>query len=452
MNHRIHIATCVLGTLLSFVTDARAEVVTLQDAYQTALVKNERVLIGEERVFQSRMLRNQALSFLFPRISGEGSYTRYPKNLFVGPIGGFPLRSRESEQFTLRAEQTLFSGGQTLAGLRAAGQGIRGSEEELTLRREDLLIDVARAYYAVLEGQKIVDTDHRDVARLEAHLRTAQARLRVGEVTRTVVLRAEAELAGARARRIRSEKDVSVARVRLAVLANLPEGFETVEPEPLPLPEGNLDDLRREALRLRGDVKRAEISERIARENVVIARSGFFPKLYLEGTYIRSEQDPATAFLIDREYYGGFRATISFFEGGRTLAETREAMSKARSAGLERTLLEKNVSIEIQDAYESVNAAEAAVEELRRQVAYSQENLTLVTKQFEYGLATHIDVLDADVTLTRAEKDLAASTFERDIAVLTLRKRTGTLLSDFFSTREGIPPEPRQANPIQGGQ
>ncbi len=428
MSSRFSAAVTLAILLVDPSVAAGGERVTLQDAYRSAMAKNERVKIGEEGVFQSRMSKGQALSFLFPKVTVEGSYTRYPKSLFAGPGNAFLLRSREAEQFSVKGEQILFSGGQTLAGLRVAGEGVRGSAQDLRQSREDLLLDVARAYYAVLTGQKIVESDNRDAERLEAHLKTAQARLRVGEVTRTVPLRAEAELAGARVRQIQGENELSIARSRLAVLAGLSENFETADPVRPEAPETAIEEMQQGALLSRADVRRAEINQRIARENVTIAQSGFFPKLYLEGTYVRVEQDPSTVFLINHEYYGGFRATISLFEGGKTLAETREARSRVRSAEYERRLLEKNVAIEVKEAYDNLKAVEATVDQFSKQVAFSQENFTLVSKQFANGLATHIDVLDADITLSRAEKDLATSVYDRDLAVLVLQERLGVLL------------------------
>jgi len=55
---------------------------------------------------------------------------------------------------------------------------------------------VTSTYYDLLKAKKVVDIARQNVERLTKYRDATSTRLRVGEVTKTTLLRAEAELSG----------------------------------------------------------------------------------------------------------------------------------------------------------------------------------------------------------------------------------------------------------------
>ncbi|MGH7275291.1 MAG: TolC family protein, partial [Nitrospiria bacterium] len=128
--------------------------------------------------------------------------------------------------------------------------------------------------------------------------------------------------------------------------------------------------------------------------------------------------------------------TFPLFEGGLRMAELREARSKARQAGLERTLLEDRIEVSVKSALHDLAAVESVLENFKDQLASAQENFTLVEKQFAFGLATNIDVLDANSLLHDAQRQLSNATYNRDLAVLRLQKTVGLFLKGIDALEE----------------
>ncbi len=403
------------------------EPLTLVDIYRQALAANEQVGIALEALQIARDEKKKALSAMLPRLESSASYTRRPDD--ISAPSGNVSRAKEENDFELRITQPLYSGGRAMATYRMAKGAIRESRSELRVTEEELLFEVATAYYDVLKARENRSIALFEVDRLIRHESASQKRFDVGEVTKTIVLRARAELSRARVDLARAEAELKNARDRLVLLAKLPQDFDLIEsPEPLS-PPGGEEALLEAAIRNRPDLAAAVIRERIADDGIRFARGNFLPTLSVDAVYSRQDQEPKNPFFfvkIDKRA----TLTLSFplFEGGLRWAELSEARSKARQAVLQRSLLEDQIRLEVRSALRDLEAIRSVLENSRDQVAFARENFVLVEKQFAFGLATHIDVLDANSLLNDAQRELANSRFDKDLAILRVQQSAGIFL------------------------
>jgi outer membrane protein len=67
------------------------------------------------------------------------------------------------------------------------------------------MLFVTNAYYDVLKAGRFVEISQANIVRLIKYRDAASTRLKIGEVTKTAVLRAEAELSGAQSDLVKSE-------------------------------------------------------------------------------------------------------------------------------------------------------------------------------------------------------------------------------------------------------
>jgi outer membrane protein len=158
------------GFLLSFtlVASAQDKMYTLEDAYRAALGSNETVKIAEEDVSQSESRLDQAGTYFYPRLVANSAYTRFNETL---PPGGGPFLFQPTEQFqaALVLTQPLYTGGRTLAALRAAKQLREASRDSLSVTKQDTLLKTAEAYYGVLKAQKSIEINRHALERMEHH-------------------------------------------------------------------------------------------------------------------------------------------------------------------------------------------------------------------------------------------------------------------------------------------
>jgi outer membrane protein len=403
-----------------------AQPMSLGEVYERALQANEQVTIAREGVNIAQFEKDRALSVMLPNFTAVATYSRRPEAIISN---GNAIRAEEEKNLELRINQPLYSGGRAMATYQSAKNAIRASMEDLEVTQEELLLNVATAYYNVLKAQKGLSLSQVEVERLEKHQKNSESRFKVGEVTKAIVLRSLAELSRARADLARAEAALKTARDQLILLAKLPGDFETADPPAAFLPSGDEEALIRLATQQRPDLAASGIREVIALNGIRFAQGGFLPTLSLEGTYNRRDEDPENPFFfVRRDKQATVTLTLPIFEGGLRLAELREARSKARQAQLERFLLEDRVEIEVKTALRDLKTVDSILQNFKDQVAFAQENFTLVEKQFAFGLATNIDLLDANSLLHQAQQELSNTQYDRELAVLNLQKTVGIFL------------------------
>ncbi len=421
---RLWVAVLAAGWLSIPVGEVRAETVTLGQAYALALQQGEDVRIGEESVRQSKEDITRARSAVLPQVTLKGNYTRYPEE--IGQFGILQPGTSYGAEATL--EQAIYAGGKNKAGLRIAKRGVEVASADVRLVREQLLLRVADVFYNVLRAQRNVEIQTRNVERLAEHRRLSELRYKVGEVTESILLRAEAELAGARAELVARQNDLSIAQRELQLLTNLPDSAEVVEP-PLPqIASEALDELRATAREHREDLLKSQLQERIAQDRVAFARGGLFPSVTAEGSYFRRTQDPETPFFISESWFVGGRVEFPLFDGGLRRAELRQAKSRLEQGRLTTARLAEQIDLDVTRASLNLEAVTRVLESRQDQHRFAAKNFEMVSKQFTFGLATNLDVLDANQTLIEAERDVIAGTYDRHLAILELQRSAGRFL------------------------
>ncbi len=405
------------------IDDAWSEEYDINDIYQLILKNNQKIMIADEDIKQAHLGKDKAMSDILPSLTADGDYTRRPDAL-SSPSGAL-VRSESERSLQLTIKQPLYSGGKAKAGIRRAKDEIERTRYDHSILIEDLFLDAANLYYEALKARRNVGIEEAEVKRLEEHRRSAETRLRVGEVTKSILLRAEAELSGAKADLIRVTNQLRQAKEDISLLAGIRGDFDIKEPKPLEAPIGTDDELIALAYQERRDLAREVISQKIASEDILIARGGFFPQLSLEASYINRDQDPEGTFSISNERFAILKLTFPLFSGGSDLANLRGARSKLRQADLELLLLRDEIGVDVRKAYLDLGAISPLIDNLKDRVAFARENYTMVSRQFDFGLATNIDVLDANTTLLQAERELSNASYDRDIAVLRLKKVIG---------------------------
>ncbi|HUK56615.1 MAG TPA: TolC family protein [Nitrospiria bacterium] len=421
-----------IGFLLAVSTASQkvqGETFSLNQVYSLTIQENEQVQIAREDIRVSELDRSRAVSTVLPKVTLTGTYDRYPEK--TQDLGGLAVDLQPQYAYggQIKVEQPLFAGGKNMAGIRIADRQIEAARKSLNLSTEALLIQAAQAYYGMLKSQKNLEAQRRDVERLTEHRRLAELRYKVGEVTESVLLRAEAQLAGAQADLVARENDLAVKRRELRNFADLPEEFEIEDP-PLPeIPGGSVSQLLETAAAHRDDLSQSEIREQLSEQQVSFARGNFFPTLSLEGDYFGRNQHPPITFTVNQSWLAEAKIEFPIFEGGLRRAELSQAHGRLNQDRLRTANLRKQLELDVTRSFLNVQAIGREIESREDQLRFAKKNYEMISKQFTFGLATNIDLLDANQTLIEADRDMIEATYDRHLAILDLQRSTGVFLS-----------------------
>lgn len=399
---------------------------TLQNAYNAALGSNEMIKIAEEGLVQANSRVDQAMTYLYPRLTGSAAYTRF--NETIPPTGDFIVQPLNQLDAGLILTQPLYTGGRTMAGLRTAKTLREVSTRDLSTTRQDTLLNVAQAYYGVLKAQRLVDMSRDSLSRMERHQKITQreAQTRKTRTNTSNLLRARTLVSQSRIYLVRDEDGLRIARQQLHLVSNLPEDARVSEPAPQSAPAQDLQTLHATARSNRDDYAASKLNQRVAAENITIVKGAHYPQVYAEGGLRYKSTDPTT---IDEGtvYYGGLRLSIPIFEGGLMKAEVSEAKSKLRQAELSTAFLERSIDTDVNESYVNLQTVSSVLDTVKLQYEDARENFNAVESLFSQGLAPSLSLIDAQQALFLAERELVNATYDQQIAILRLKKSIGVL-------------------------
>ncbi len=136
------------------------------------------------------------------------------------------------------------------------------------------------------------------------------------------------------------------------------------------------------------------------------------------------------AALLDLEYA---RMELTRAEADNALNASatalRQAQAKAASAGTALEVQERQLRLDVQTAYFGALNADAGLELAKKSVEQAKDSLRIVKLKKNEGLATNLDVLNAEKILLQAENGLATARDTAALACLNLARALGVDLN-----------------------
>jgi outer membrane protein TolC len=184
------------------------------------------------------------------------------------------------------------------------------------------------------------------------------------------------------------------------------------------------------------EVQAAQAQVRAADQAVSVARAGYLPTvdLNLRRTYSKSESlqsSPNSAYLTTQI---GISMNWSLYQGGGTDAATRRAIEIAENARLALAEVELRVSERLKSLRSDLDSAENAFGAYELQVRAGAERLTGLKRAQALGLASRLEVSQAELKLAEYWKTLIQARNQVAELRATLNIFSGQLPKFFIST------------------
>jgi outer membrane protein len=170
----------------------------------------------------------QALSGYRPRVAITGSAGEQFTDATLKSVGAVPSPTGGPAKQTVTytgtsatttpwsygatAQQTLFNGFQTANRTRSAESTVSSAREGLRILEQTVLLTAATAYMDVLRDTAALEVQRSNVRVLQETLKQTRDRFEVGEVTRTDVAQAEAQLAAGQSSMLAAESTLNTSR------------------------------------------------------------------------------------------------------------------------------------------------------------------------------------------------------------------------------------------------
>lgn len=317
------------------------------------------------------------------------------------------------------------------AGLSAARRAVAASTQQLADSRQQLVVSVTDAYFAVIRAARLADAGERGLERARTLHRASLARAEAGLDTQLDVLRAELLVSQAEIA-VGDQRDaLASAREQLngAIGRPLDAPLE-IDDTHLPAADAPLPgrDAVATALDRRIDLQGQRARVEDAKRARLVARRTLLPPMNLNVEYAqRGLGSPLASVLAP--YNGWHVGLTSSYQLDRTeqaaVAVTADIAVKA--AQRESADAERRATAEVRGAERAVTRADetAATQQRAREIAERQQRLAQL--RYEHGLNDIAALIDAEAAVRQAETACITADLDRRLTRLRLRRAVGIL-------------------------
>jgi outer membrane protein len=344
--------------------------------------------------------------------------------------GGAAEQFRTAE---LRAQWTLWDFGRTTSRF---GQSIIMEEIaglQYVRSQQTIGFDVATAYFEALQARASADIAEEAVRRAKSVLRDAKNYLHRGTNIRNDVLRAEVfvkemDLAVVKAR---TAEGIALAKLNRAIGINPSETTQVVELADAPPFEQPLAECLQMAVENRREFGVVERGIAKAKLGENIAESQFMPRVVVGGLGSVQQMEQPDRFA--QHASAGLGIELGLYQGGKRIGEMRESKAEVCLAIARGKEVCDQIAYEVKVAYLTIDDARERIKVSRAAVAQASENIRVVRSLFDHGDAIATDVIEAELTMTRAQQGYLIALYDYQTALARLAYALGLPAENFLA-------------------
>jgi NodT family efflux transporter outer membrane factor (OMF) lipoprotein len=424
----------------------------LDSLEQRAAAQNLDVLTATVRVAEARANAGITAAAFFPTVNGDvDAFDIKPSNnglSFGGgsSSGGSGSSSSGGEinpiqlyQYGFDATWTLDLWGKVRREVEAGNANIEASEIDRRGTLIQSIAEVARDYVQLRNAQSLLQIAVDNVRTARKLLSLTQQRAAAGLTDELDVAQEQAQLTTTEATVPQAQAQVASYINALSLLLGEPpralqselQTAEPVPPTPMVVPIG----LPSELLRRRPDIVEAEANLHVATANIGVAVANFFPTVDLLGLFdIQSNQTQDLFNLASRTYILGGTVSVPIFQGGK-LVDTlhlRKQQQKEAVIAYDKAVL--SAFSDVDNALTDYDKEQQRRKLLRQAVYANQHAFDLAQQRYTEGIATYLDVLNAQQAVLSSQSSYQNSTAAVSTDLVALYLALGGGWEDTFPT------------------
>ncbi len=353
--------------------------------------------------------------------------------IFTQRVGSQPSYTQGRHDLSLTLQQLFFDGGKWWNQIRQSGAQEEASAGQAFEQQMTSEFEGVRRFYALFGAQRTLEVFLATVQRSRELLDRANALYEAGRLSKSDAIQAQVNLGNDRIAATRQGSVIAGAQSDLAVWIAHPGAEDLVAQDPAtmqgtPPPPLVFDDVAKTARERRPLLKALASQIRAAEAATAVAGAGFWPIVSGQATYLRagtsinpvftdpSLQNQLTLGVSLRwNLFNGFGTTAAKSQAGYTQVTAQlnyEDAQRSLDGDLRRNLGAVQVLIETSKIASENREASAA-------------GLSLAEERYKAGVASTLEVRDAQLKLTQAELSLLQARIDLQIAREALARTMG---------------------------
>jgi len=400
---------------------------TLHDAEQRALAGHPGILAAQAAAQAAEQNVGEAKAAYFPAIVGNVTGATAPANtrITAGALNNPSIFDRFALGVT--ASQLVTDFGRTSNLVASQKFRANAQQQDVTLLRGEVLLDVDRAYFDALRGQAVLRVAQETVQARQVVVDQVTALNNSGLKSGLDLSFAKVNLSQAQLLLVEAQGGVQAAFAALNTAMGVPQmtDYELVEETMTPPSADDSAASIAKALRDRPDVAAERLQAQAAEKFAQAERDLLRPSVAAVGTLgVTPYRDSA---LNDHYSAAGFNVTVPVFTGGLFSSRRSEAMFRAQVAEDTTRDLENRVARDVTQAWVQVRTGFQRVDLTNQLLAQATDALDLAQQRYNLGLSSIVELTQAQLNKTEAEIAAASARYDYLARQAALRFQTGQL-------------------------
>lgn len=396
----------ILFSFLFFsLTESFALDLSLKECKQMALQTDEDMRIAENRINQSDLDKGIAKSAYFPKIDGMAGAMYMAPDASMADMMDLQMRGVYLAGFSLT--QPIYTGGKIITANKLAKVGQEVAKEQLALTKMDILAEAEKSYWMYVAVLSKIDMIKSYLTQLDSIYSYTQSAYELGftislNVTRVDTRRSELEY-----RLKQAESGADLCRLALCRIIGVEDNTPIT-------PTESLESLREVEDKYMGIDARPELH--LAQKNIEAKKfdvkmvlADYLPTIGMQIGWnaFGNLKMKSMVQMPDGNYYpyttttnyngfvGAVSLSVPIFHWGEGYKKVKKAKMEVENAEL---ALEKNrklMELQARQAFSNYTIGADLIKSAEKAFEEAQQNLDLMKSQYEQGLMTLTDLLEA---------------------------------------------------------
>lgn len=335
----------------------------------------------------------------------------------------------------ITASQLLFDGSY-LIGLKAAKTYTELSRKTTEQNEIEVAEQVSKAYYSVLVSRERMELLNQNLNRLDTLLKQTQVMFDNGVAEKLDVDRLRVTFNNLKVEKQKTERLLVLGEELLKFQMGMNQKEQLVLTDSLSEVQVDMGKTDRNGFNYSNRIEYSvlETQRDLATLNMRNLKSGYLPKLYLNGRYgyVAANNDFSEITRSSNWFdfaYVGLGLQLPIFDGLRKHYQIQQSRLTLENAKLGFESLEQGIDLELEQSSTDLTNSLDVLASQRENMELAEEIARVAKIKFQEGVGSNLEVVTAETDLRQAQTNYYAAMYDALIAKVNLDKATGTLLT-----------------------
>ena len=383
-------------------TVSQPEILSLEQCLNLAFKNNKQIQEKEKKVTIAEGVVKEAKAGFWPTLNyqlkrDESDLPQYQ----IGP-------TYEETEFIagVNASVPLYTGGMLRNNLKLARFQLETAKEDLRKAKQQLIYDVKQAYYNVWLAEKVVQVQEASYHNLDQHVNRVRIRYNAETASKLDLMRAQVQRDTLKPKVISAQNQLVLAKLQLATLIGYPKDqpYRTeYDAAKLEMPDSvamSLEQILNEAYQNRPELHQIQKLTEINQLLTKIQKAGYKPNVGLSVGYAGLSKD------VTEEWFAtAWSITVSVggkLYDGKINAKIKQARDTEKLSRIQEADLHDKIRLEAEQSLQNYIVSIETTRANQASIELAKEALRMTQIRADNGMATTMDIMDAQLALDQA--------------------------------------------------